>query len=230
MPLNKVKGNMYDWISGTWNPIGGCCPHRCEYCYVNNFRFPALKKKYSGARRLYENEFKKNLGKGKFWFVGSCFDIFADGIPIKWIIDILEHCRKYNNRYLFQSKNPQRIYNARHWLPADVVLGTTIETNRCYLEMGLTPDIKNRAWGMYLLNSCGYKTIITLEPLIDFDLDKLVDIITTCHPTWVNIGANTNTKIKLLEPSPKKIKELISKLKKITKVKIKPNLKRLKNE
>ena len=45
---------------------------------------------------------------------------------------------------------------------------------------------------------------------------------------WINIGANTNYKIKLTEPPPNKIIALIEELKNnITEVKIKPNLKRL---
>ena len=80
--LNKVSknGNMYDWVGPRWNPIGGKCPHLCKYCYVNNFRFPSLKEKYSGPPRLYENELKKNLGSGNFVFAGSCIDIFAESI------------------------------------------------------------------------------------------------------------------------------------------------------
>ena len=66
----KQNGNMYNWITKTWNPLGGACPHMCEYCYAQNFRFPVLKKKYSGPPRLYENELKKNLGCDNFIFSG----------------------------------------------------------------------------------------------------------------------------------------------------------------
>jgi len=43
----------------------------------------------------------------------------------------------------------------------------------------------------------------------------------------VNIGANTNHKVKLPEPEPEKIKDLIAALKEFTEVKVKDNLKRL---
>ncbi len=59
MGLNKSTGNMYDWIKNTFNPLGGACPHKCEYCFAQNFRFPASKAKYSGPPRLYEKEGKK---------------------------------------------------------------------------------------------------------------------------------------------------------------------------
>lgn len=225
--INKTSGNMYDWITDSFNPVGGECPHKCHYCYARNFRFPFLKEKYSGPPRLFENELKRNLGKNKFWFLGSCFDIFAESNPTEWILKTLDHCRDFNNRYLLQSKNPQGIYDLRRYLPCNSVLGTTIETNHSYPEMGNAPDIVDRVFAMFLLKSLKFKTIITIEPIMDFDLDKLVEIIKICNPTWVNIGANTNKKVKLPEPPPEKVKDLIEALKEFTEVKIKPNLKRL---
>ena len=34
--LNVAKGNMYGFITHTWNPIKGHCYHQCSYCYMNN--------------------------------------------------------------------------------------------------------------------------------------------------------------------------------------------------
>jgi len=33
----KSKGNMYDWVDYTWNPIKGKCEHDCSYCYMKKF-------------------------------------------------------------------------------------------------------------------------------------------------------------------------------------------------
>src|SRR3990167_1900105 len=30
--LNKQKGNMYGFVTHTWNPIKGKCSHNCSYC------------------------------------------------------------------------------------------------------------------------------------------------------------------------------------------------------
>jgi DNA repair photolyase len=51
MSLKKSNGNMYPWVTHTHAHLGGECPHRCAYCYVDNPRFgrPA---KYTGALRL----------------------------------------------------------------------------------------------------------------------------------------------------------------------------------
>ena len=35
--LNKQKGNMYGFVTHTWNVIKGKCPHDCEYCYMKIF-------------------------------------------------------------------------------------------------------------------------------------------------------------------------------------------------
>ena len=219
--MNKTKGNMFEWTTHTWNTVKGACPHGCSYCYM---------KRWGPQPELHfdEKELKTDLGTGNFIFTGSSCDLFAYAIPVRWIHDTLTHCRKYDaNRYLFQSKNPERIYNSRKSLPSTVALGTTIETNRSYPEMGDAPGIMDRARWMAKLKMCGYRTIITIEPVMNFDLDRLPIIIEACRPDWVNIGANTNKKVKLPEPPPDKVKSLIEALQGFTEVKIKPNLKRL---
>lgn len=222
MPLNKVKpnSNMYDWLDATWNTVKGKCPHDCAYCYMKKWgKQPAL--------RFDEKELKTDLGKNNFIFVGSSCDMFADEIPFKWIADTLEYCRKFDNKYLFQTKNPAKIVLLRSGLPKNTIIGTTIETNTYYSEMGKTPFPEERASGMYMANFFGYRTFVTIEPIIDFTLDALTAMIKLCKPSFVNIGANTNSKVKLPEPSPKKITALIEELKHFTEVKIKSNLKRL---
>ena len=37
MPLNKIKGHMYDWVDYTWNPIKGKCPKYCKYFFMKRF-------------------------------------------------------------------------------------------------------------------------------------------------------------------------------------------------
>jgi len=221
------KSNMYDWITGTWNPVGGQCPHDCNYCYVKGFRFPSLKAKYSGMPRLIEHELKKNLGKDKFWFVGSCIDIFANEIPPRWKDKILYHCGKFNNRYLFQTKSPQYMLSCldRFPFPKNTVLGTTIETNRIYPQMGKTPTPGNRAASMNTLR-IGHEIMVTIEPIMNFDTDLFLRMISMCQPKWVNIGADSGGH-NLPEPPAGKMRELIAELSKFTEVKPKKNLNRI---
>ncbi|GAI23708.1 unnamed protein product, partial [marine sediment metagenome] len=101
MPLNKQKGNMYPFVTHTWNPIRGKCPHDCVYCYMKVYPQPEL--------HFATKEMETNLGIGNFIFVGSSTDMWAYEAEGNWILDTLKHCCKYSlNRYLFQSKNPAR--------------------------------------------------------------------------------------------------------------------------
>lgn len=32
--IKESKGNMYEFVTHTWNPIKGKCSHGCTYCYM----------------------------------------------------------------------------------------------------------------------------------------------------------------------------------------------------
>lgn len=218
MGLNISKGNMYGWVTHTWNTIKGACPHDCSYCYVK--RWGKL-----NPTRFDEKELNTDLGEGNTIFVGSSCDMFAKDIPYEWTLKTLQHCVKFNNTYLFQSKNPK-------WFDAipiceieNYILCTTIETNRVYPEiMRNSPDPVDRAiqFGRIPI----LEKYVTIEPIIDFDIHSLVGLIEFCRPKQVNIGADSG-KNNLPEPSKNKILELIEALDVFTEVKQKKNLKRL---
>ena len=217
MGLNTSKGNMYEFINATWNTVKGECFHDCTYCYMK--RWGKLNKV-----RFDSKELKTDLGTGNFIFVGSSCDLFAENIPNEWIINTLEHCQKFDNKYLFQTKNPKRILNFK--LPKSVIC-TTIESDIYYSEMKLSPLPYDRAKYMKMLSDCGFETFVTIEPIMDFNLTTMVDLIKQCNPEQVNIGFNTSFKIKLPEPSEIKTIELIHELRKFTKVVLKSNSKRV---
>ena len=57
MVLNKSTGNMYAFVSHTYNPLKGECEHSCLYCFMKRkLLLPPL--------RLELKELKMNLGKG----------------------------------------------------------------------------------------------------------------------------------------------------------------------
>ena len=218
MGLNKSKGNMYEWVTHTWNTIKGACPHDCSYCYMK--RWGEL-----NSVRFDEEELKTNLGDDNAIFVGSSCDMFAKEIPYEWIIKTIEHCKKFHNIYLFQSKNPKYFDSlAIHGLD-DFILCTTIETNRVYPEiMRNAPDPVVRAidFGRIPIE----EKYITIEPIMDFDLNSLVSLIRLCRPIQVNIGADSGNN-NLPEPEPNKIMDLIDELDEFTIVKKKKNLSRI---
>jgi len=216
MTLRKYVGNMYDFVGFTYNPIKGKCSHDCVYCYMK--RFP------QNPIRLDKKDLMENLGMDNTVFVGSSTDMWADDVPDDWIMEVLAKCRESNsNTYLFQSKNPKRFLAFRDVFPSNVLLGTTIETNR---ENDFTGGqlIRDRAKSMSMLE--GFRTFVTIEPIMDFDLDELLFLLKGIQPEFVNIGADSKNH-GLSEPSKEKVLELISELNKFTVVRKKSNLDRL---
>lgn len=217
MGLNISKGNMYDFVTHTWNTIKGECPLKCEYCYMHRFG-------KQRPVRFDEKELKTNLGENNFIFVGSSCDMFANEIENEWIEKTLAKCQHHEeNQYLFQSKNPYVIGLHKEELPARSVICTTIETNRYYSgSRALNPS--ERAYGMEMLP--GFLHFVTIEPIMDFDLYPLIEIIKRCDPVQVNIGADTGNN-HLPEPPAEKVFALIDALKSFTTIARKSNLERI---
>lgn len=221
MSFRKQSGNMYDFVTHTWNVIKGKCSHDCSYCYMK--RFPL------GKLRFDEKEMGRDLGSGNFIFVGSSTDMWARDIPLDWINRVLYHCRSYSsNKYLFQSKNPDKFIEFKDDFPERTILGTTIETNRFY-DISFAPKISDRQYAIkrvaFLMQNKP-EIMITIEPILDFDLDEFVWMIKTIQPNFVNIGADSKGH-GLPEPTYSKVLELIEALSEFTEIRKKTNLKRL---
>ena len=224
MEQSRSKGNMYPGVK-TYNPLGGECPHRCSYCSTNSLkkRYEAVKNKYSGPLKLF---FVFPPLTDKTVFVCGQNDLFAEDVPNAWIVDILHRCKVKDNTYLFQTKNPARIKQFAPLFPEKSIICTTIETNRWYKQMGNAPVTVDRALAMQEHHLAGFKIQITIEPIMDFDLDNLVTLIEICHPYQVNIGADSKGN-HLPEPSKEKLQDLIYKLSKFTTIDRKTNLAKL---
>lgn len=222
MPMNKQSGNMYGFVTHTWNPIRGC-GHNCSYCYVP--------KKFNGridmTPRLDETEFKTDLGSGNFIFVGSTSDMFGDFMKNEWILKVLKYCRKYpGNRYLFQSKNPESFLQLeiQQALPEHSILGTTMESNRDYPKITDAPSPMKRYVSMKIQTV--FPKMVSIEPILNFDLDTMIHWVKGMHPIFVSIGADSK-KTDLPEPTAQEINELVTELRKHTEVILKDNLRRI---
>jgi DNA repair photolyase len=221
------EGNMYKWVSGTKNPLAGRCLHGCSYCSTNSLmRYPVIAEKYSGEIRLDQKVLSSNPGKDKTWFIVGQNDLFANGVNSEFIHEILEWCRKHDNTYLFQTKNPERFIAFADLFPKNTILCTTIETNRRYPQMGNAPDPLDRAIAMNQMANEGFKIFLTCEPIMDFDLDDMVYLIETCLPTQVNVGADSKNN-HLPEPTKINLLALIDRIQKFTTIANKSNLERL---
>ena len=219
MALNKSVGNMFTFVSHTHNPIKGKCEVGCTFCYM--CRDGIVKK----PPRLVAKELKDDLGQNNFIFVGSSIEMFGKNIDKEWILKVLEYCNRYDNKYLFQTKRPEILYEYEEYLPKRSVIGLSLSTNRdtSKINNALIP-IDRVEW----FNKCITKNkVISIEPILDFDLIEFVEMIKSINPKFVSIGADSKGH-NLIEPTREKVDELIIKLKEFTEVKIKSNLARLK--
>jgi len=214
----------------TWNPLAGDCFHNCSYCYRNSWkkRSKNCARKYSGEIRLWKKEFN-SLGYGNEIFVCSMTDLFAKDVPSTLIEIILGYCKNYNNTYLFQTKNPQRLFDFINLLPDKTILGTTIESNRFPKNLSKAPSPEERAYWMSVLKSevkDKYKFMVSIEPVIKFDLDVLTSMLKNILPDYISIGADSKNN-DLEEPAKVELKKLIKLLGDFTEVKLKNNINRL---
>jgi DNA repair photolyase len=227
MSLKKSTGNMYPWVTHTHAHLGGECHHKCVYCYVDNPRF-GRPKKYQGELRLIEAEFDVKYGEGKTIFVENCNDLFASDVPEDFITRIIGHCNAYpDNTYVFQTKNPKRYSKISTDYPGNSIFGVTIESNREISGIGNAPPVEERMIEMMNLNE---RKFVTIEPVLDFDVDILAEWIWRINPEFLNLGADSKNH-NLPEPSVEKIHALVDALKKHgIELREKHNLSRLKEK
>lgn len=228
--MNKNKGNMYAFVTHTSNPIKGLCPHECDYCYMKN-----IFRHYHGDEtlRLDEYELKVNYGKNKFIFLGTSTDMFADAVPSEWILKVYGKCLRYpENKYLLQSKNPGRILEQQlinhplMQLKDRIYFATTIESNRDY-PISKAQCMTERVDAMAQMQAMGFSVMVTIEPIMDFDHEELVEMLKKIKPFQVNIGCNTNKEVKFPEPTRDQIVALAQELRTFTKVELKSNSSRI---
>ena len=229
-------GNMYRWIGYTWNPLAGQCLHDCEYCYVKSLakRYPTLRKKYSGEIRLDTKALNKKLPRNKTIFVCSMNDLFADGVTSEYIKVILEKVNEQwlGRRFLFQTKNPKRLFEFGGMFPEDSIFAITLESNRNLIKTyAPSPEERARYFAEFkeamLEDSVLPAFEITIEPLLKFDLDQFINMIKRIKPDFVSIGADSKYN-HLPEPSEEKIVALVQRLKEEgISIHLKKNLKRL---
>lgn len=195
--MYKFNSELY-----TYNPIKGACSHDCSYCFMKTMRH---RFKQDPTLRLDQKELKANLGKGRFIFARSSTDVFAPDVPREWITAGLNHLYNYpDNEYMLQSKNPARFLEfVGHKFFKDrkdsLVLCSTIESNIDHPGVSKVPDIAERVAAMKQLYALGFRTMITIEPIMDFtDVATFADLLASIHPVQVNFGANTSKTVKLI--------------------------------
>jgi hypothetical protein len=141
----------------------------------------------------------------QFMFTCSSGDIaFCDDTPyLEKIVDTIR--QKPNKTFLMQSKDP-KTFN-RTIFPDNVILGTTLEANRDELGEAISKaPILSQRYKDFLEVRHGLK-MVTIEPVMGFDMDVMVDWIENINPCMVWLGYDSG-KNRLVEPELEKVKSL----------------------
>jgi len=214
MPIRKATGNMYGFVTHIWNPVKGKCGYDCSYCYVKKIfkRFGKQQEEpYLDEKELYALNVR-----GGYVFVCSSCDLFHDDIPSEWIRkvrSVTEDNPAFDNRYLWHTKNPKRALEFQDRFGDNDILCVTIESNYgIWGDRGLyaikyseAPSPEERFEAIRMWKK---PWMLTIEPVMDFDLHSFTYKIYENMPVQVNIGADSGRN-NLPEPSPEKLRELI---------------------
>jgi protein gp37 len=209
---------MFDVITDTWNPVVGCL-HHCTYCWARRLAETKLKniERYKDGfkPKLVEKELERKFYK-KYVFAVDMGDLFGEWVPPEWIIKVIDATKKSpSSSFLFLTKNPKRYMEFLDLYPENVVLGATIETNKDY-PVSKAPATVER---YDFMKKLPFKNkIISIEPIMDFDLETFVKWIKDINPVMVHVGYD-NYNNNLPEPSLSKTYQLIDQLRVFTRVK-----------
>ena len=212
---------MFSIVTKTWNPVSGCS-HFCSYCWARRLATTKLRNsnRYRNGfkPRINPEEFKVKFREGDFVFVSDMGDLFGDFIPQSWILRVIDHVKHFPETFfLFLTKNPSRYESFLDVMPENAILGATIETNRdsLYVEKGISaaplPTIRYEA----MKNLEWDKKFISIEPILDFDLEVFSEWISEISPFMVYVGYD-NYDNRLPEPPLKKTLMLLVDLSKMT--------------
>jgi len=218
-----MRGYMYRDCVLQWNVFVGC-RFDCIYC-VKSFKLQMKRLKrvcsrcYNYEPHFHPERLNRSLprtsGDEFIWACSSGDITFAKP---EWMHKILEVIRRYPDRtFLLQTKNPI-VFKYYEPYPANVVLDTTIETNRDDLYWGISKaPLPSERFKDFLTVEHPRK-FVTIEPVLEFDLEELVRWIRRISPERVYLGYDSKN-CNLPEPELQKVLELERQLKAFTKVK-----------
>jgi len=187
---------MFEFITRTWNPVGGECNIKCSYCWARKLIQKFKMQKYMGEARLFPQEFNRFFSVDDFVFVSDMRDLFEPSVPTAMIQKILDFIEKSPATFLLLTKNPRR-YLEFH-IPANCVCGATIET-----DLGFRDD---RFYSMTQLEHP--RKMVAIEPIMRFSPNFIRSLL-LIQPEFVAVGYD-NYKCGLDEPSLEITEILIS--------------------
>ena len=120
---------------------------------------------------IAEHELEKKFRK-QYVFACDMGDLFGDWVPKDWILKVLKAVRNSPSSYfLFLTKNPKRYFEFIEVFPKNLVLGSTIETNKEY-KVSNAPSVTERYEAMVRIPY--HNKMVSIEPIMDFDTDIFI--------------------------------------------------------
>ncbi|NLX23994.1 MAG: hypothetical protein GXY55_20275 [Phycisphaerae bacterium] len=214
----NTPSNMYAGAE-TWNPFKGC-GFDCVYCE------PSFQRQAKRQKQRCEDcyKYKPHCHEDRLAKIPSAEIIFVCGnadvafCPPDFLSKIIKRIVEQNARtphrtYFLQSKRPVCFEPFLTDLPQNVILLTTLETNRDkgYEAVSKAPPPSVR-YEQFKALEYGRK-VVTIEPLLDFDLSTFVTWIRRIRPEDVWLGFNSKPEsVTLPEPTEEKAQELVNRL------------------
>lgn len=206
------RTNMYKLSVKQWSPFVGC-KHDCKYCR-SSFQTQLkrwAKKNCPQCFRFVPHEHPERLNQrlprtGYMQFIFTCSSGDIAFCPTDYLEQIINEIRSQKDKtFLIQSKDP-RTFN-RVAFPDNVILGVTLETNRDDLYEGISKAPKPSLRYEDFLKVKHSPKMVTIEPVIDLDLEVMTGWIQNINPCVVWLGYDSR-KNRLPEPDLKKVKRL----------------------
>lgn len=210
------------------------CLHNCVYCKPSFQQQAKRQKRRCNKCYNYEPHFHPErltikppkTKEGEFIFFPSMGDpCFASPTEFETMLD---YAKQYPlHTFLIQTKNPE--FLQKHSLPYNVIVGTTLETNKCwfpgnpskykeYEQISTAPLPYIRFIDMK--NVPHKRKSVTVEPILESNTGILSSWIRQINPEFVYVGYD-NHDCKLPEPRLTDTMTLIEELKKFTEVRLK---------
>lgn len=214
----ETPSNMYKEAK-TWNPFKGC-RFDCVYC-VRSFQRQSKRQKnlcqdcYNYTPHCHEDRLSK-IPSAKIIFVCGNADVAF--CPPEFLRKVILRIAEHNSHapdktYYLQSKRPACFEPFLTELPPNVILLTTLETNRDtgYEKVSKAPPPSVRYRQFRALEYS--RKVVTIEPVLDFDLAAFAEWISGIRPEYVWLGFNSKPEsVTLPEPTEEKVQRLANRL------------------
>ena len=204
----KKQKNMYELSVKQWNPSVGC-NFDCVYCKAS-FKAQAKRQKqrcmkcYNYTPHVHPKRLNNYIPRTKGdEFIFTCASGDVSFCPTGFLKKIVKRIESQPNKtFLIQSKNPKTF--DRVVFPDNVILGITLETNRDkgYSKVSKAPVPTKRFKDFLKVDHP--RKMITVEPVMDFDLDVMLDWMKQIKPFIVWLGYDSKSNCHFPEPELEK--------------------------